>query len=104
MDRYYLPCAGRALNEAHGAKDQDEDLRSLARFIARQGEAAFNGRELRRSRGCPVRDPARFTALLQRLEVSGCVRRVVSRRAGPGRPAEEYTVDPRLLAAVRPQA
>jgi hypothetical protein len=103
MDRYYLPCAERALYEAHGAEDQDADLRSLARFIARQGKAAFNARELRRSRGCPVRDPARFTALLQRLEVSGCVRRVVSRRAGPGRPAEEYTVDPGLLAVVKLQ-
>jgi energy-coupling factor transporter ATP-binding protein EcfA2 len=99
IHHYYLPCAERVLSG--GQENGEEDLRRLASFIAHRGEAAFNARELRRSSGCPVREPRQFTALLQQLEASGILRRVPHHRTGPGRPAEEYEVHPGLRTALR---
>ncbi|WP_457092853.1 DUF3987 domain-containing protein [Microvirga sp. P5_D2] len=101
IHHYYLPCAERVLTG--GQESSEEDQKRLASFIAHRGEAVFNARELRRSSGCPVREPRQFTAILQQLESHGILRRVPRHRTGPGRPAEEYEVHPGLRAALRPR-
>jgi hypothetical protein len=96
LDAYAVPMAARCFGEAAWPQ-ADRDARTLARWLLKQTPIpeTINVREVRRRHAPLGREAARYDAAITELVAAGWLRQP-PRREGPGAPAKEWVLNPKL--------
>lgn len=97
IDGYFLPMAQRAFGDAAIPK-VDRRAMTLARHLKAEGLHRFNARDLRRTIGGELREPANMESACEALIEAGFIRQAFSRAGGTaGKLAKNYIVNPSII-------
>ncbi|MDT2024557.1 DUF3987 domain-containing protein [Methylocella sp. CPCC 101449] len=97
IDGYFLPMAQRAFGDAAIPKG-DRLAMTLAKHIRAEGLHRFNAREVRRTVGGSLREPAAMDAACDVLVEGGLIREAFSRAGGTyGKRAKNFIVNPTVF-------